>query len=1432
MMHARRYLLLPFILCLPLACGGPAKRSPTGGSAVATVRVIRAEVTATAAGGASALVGSEQRLNAGTRVSTRSGRAWVEHDAGIRALLGEGSTVRLTEGGLAVEKGVAWVEAPEGPAAELLAGTVAISASHAGLEVRVPAAGPADLYVARGRAEVRLPDRLVLVRAGLRATLTGKDVKLVPEALWDDWTGGLAWPAPDVPSAPAGMGAIGARTPGSEGEATFPLAVRRLEVKARIDRDLVMTTVDQTFFNPASEDLEGVYRVRVPEGATLHAFCIDREVHGLPKLTCGYVKEKQMARTDYQAQVYVGSTDDPALLEWEAPGRYQARIYPIPAGASRRVVILYSEWLRRDPSARRWAYPMGGAGSAAPLIQEFSLEVDVGESGATAVEAGMGALTEGSRVVLHRSDFQPRADFVLALRGGDQTRPAMAYSSAEMTKEEGRYLMLRLRPEELERSGARTPLDLVIVVDTSAETDPTELQLSRTVVDSLLRHLGPGDRVAVVGADLGLHQPGGGKVALTEVTPAATEKLLENLAREGVGGATDLGAVLTDAAGLLQGGRGGAVVYVGDGLPTVGELQAEPLLLRLNRLPVPVRLYGVAIGPESNLALLDTLAERQGGLALRVTDRAQAGAAALQLVAHANRPIMAKVKVELGPRAERVFPADPVCAVAGQELEILARLRGLPPESVIVTGWYQGQEVRHQYAVKTTQLKDQGELRRRWAAARLRQLIASGAGREEVAELGTRFGLITEHTSIYVPSAREMTESDEHRKQVEAAGKVLQAELDRRQARAREMKNEKRKGGGKAATRSVSKSAPAEAADKKLQEAELKEESRDAMSDEMSADRPASMSAPEPRASDDERSADTTARSARPRAALEGFRADFQAAPPPAPGSPPRTTGAGATGRVHSGEGFGLGGGGGGAGIGRGKDNGLRRPARMKLKADAAAAPPDAAAKLTPPARGYKRGGFGGESSGHSPGMLSTLSGMTDGLGRLADDEDQAKAKQHVPKHCSPASQQALELRVLLWKERLRKRGAAEVWLDALRHCEARSWRERRTLLGHILNSMGSIEAMARFATGQRRWLGYGELAYLKRAIFARIRNANDLRVANAAFYPGGGSDWAEVLTLLARQKTEAEKIREVLALLVAYPRDVRLKLFALDLLKGAKRYAEAERLCEEVSGNPYADAQLRSAAGEYWARRGQTERAKRLFSEIVEFRPTDPLARRRLGDLYRAFGWYEEAYRQYVTLAALTPADSSVLLLMALAAAGAGRVDEALRLEERVAQSAAGSGGAARWALLWTTVRLAQLRADARTRKDDKQLMELLGRTRRSGVLANARPVRAILTWSHPEADLELWGAHPGWRPQRADELAPQFGIEAFGVRKVEKGTYTFEVRRVGRLKQRTLEAQLLVLWDEGETTEHLQVIPLSFKPETRTVRVTAAERRAQVVP
>ena len=49
------------------------------------------------------------------------------------------------------------------------------------------------------------------------------------------------------------------------------------DVKVRIDGYLAVTEIEQTFFNPRSEYLEGVYAVRLPESAILESFAVGTE---------------------------------------------------------------------------------------------------------------------------------------------------------------------------------------------------------------------------------------------------------------------------------------------------------------------------------------------------------------------------------------------------------------------------------------------------------------------------------------------------------------------------------------------------------------------------------------------------------------------------------------------------------------------------------------------------------------------------------------------------------------------------------------------------------------------------------------------------------------------------------------------------------------------------------------------------------------------------------------------------------------------------------------------------------------------------------------------------------------------------------------------------------------------------------------------------
>jgi len=1447
------------LLTGPQGCGnGAASSASAAQGTLATLTPIRGTVNIDEES-----VGALGRVMSGATVSVAArsegsdgGLARLVLDQGATFLLDQGatlvgvdpSTVELQAGRVLVEVG-----AGDPAVIETARGTLRWTDGAASVTVE---GGRIEAYVVRGEVSYALPANADVttaprgvVRAGEMLVLSEGQAPLVrAETLFSDWTGGLLSTGPSSQSFAPGMGVLEARVPDEVGLSRWPLSIRRLDVRVEVIGELAITEVEEEFFNPASETVEGLYRLRVPEGAVLQRFAVDRN----GQMVDGFVREQAQARAAYEAQVYRGSTDDPALLEWDAPGSYRARIYPIAPGEVRRITIRYAEWLRpaEDGGRRIYRYPMGG-GTRAPHVQEFSFQANVGRAEATEVRAGMGAVVQAGRVELRRSDFRPHADLFMELTPRDESQMAYRAPHHAPTRAPGSrvivgeaderdywYMPLHLpetlfRPESSEATAEG--IDLVIVADVSAGTDRAELELGRSVVESIASHLGPHDRVSIVSADLAIRGviEGADAMALGAPTRERIDQLLNGLARLPAGGATDLGGAIAQAASLLDPARQGAVVYVGDGAPTVGELGAEGLVEHLLELPRPVRLYAVGVGREANLDLLSAISHG-GGLAMRVEGREGAADATLSILEHVARPILQRVTVELGNGIENVFPRVPVDVAMGDVLDVAGRVRDMPPTSLIVRGLRNGQPFEEHLDVRTVATDEDADLRLRWANERLRQLLLSGARREEVAELGTRYGLITPYTSYYVPSAREMASGMYGALQHVPLLTPREAEDDTLATAvlAIALGPLSLMGCGRADA-PLGQPTPASSV------APMNEYGIEALGeqavDPVIAARVAEMEpAPEMARGPALPSASSAPMAApAPTMPTSGANIDDRLAGTidPSPSEPADLSG------TEIGDSFGYGGlaaqgtgrGGGGSGegtiglgdfgtIGHGASSGTGSGygASAGAPRTTRARPPDTDRRER---RSLRREAANAEESEQQRVVERTT--ITTII--------TTNAVSHQRSRCSDASRNSLEDRTSLWRERLTQTDNVSSWIETYREagqrCEIASGRDRRSFLEAMLDRAGSLPRMVSVYS----YLPDASArSFFRGAILRRVRTADDLRLVRNAFGLGSGTDWNLVEQVLTRATTPAARIRALRQLVQQTPGSFELQLRLLEELEAQNHVAEAVRLAERLRTDPLADPGVRTAIGELYLRLGREDDARRTFSEIVEFQPMDELARRRLGDLYRAHGWYEDAYRQYETLVSIRPDDPTALLLLAQAAAGAGRVDEALRLEQRVMETSAqgAQDGLARVAALWSSVRFAELRKAARTGGSEEQLQALGMRMRRSGVLRTAGAMRVSLVWSHPDANLGLWAAHPGLSLTRPDDLYSELGIEAFDVAEQEAMPYRIEVRRNVRDRLGTIEGRLIVVWNEGQVDEQIEIIPLSFDAEHRALAWTISGR------
>jgi Flp pilus assembly protein TadD len=404
--------------------------------------------------------------------------------------------------------------------------------------------------------------------------------------------------------------------------------------------------------------------------------------------------------------------------------------------------------------------------------------------------------------------------------------------------------------------------------------------------------------------------------------------------------------------------------------------------------------------------------------------------------------------------------------------------------------------------------------------------------------------------------------------------------------------------------------------------------------------------------------------------------------------------------------------------------------------------------------------------------------------------------------------------------------GAVNVYNEARRACEIPGWPDRVALLRLILAHVRGVDEQIALYHAFRR--DSGARGYVRDSLLRTLARSGELGRASSI-----GLTRLDATTLtaaLAHATTPQERLNVLRLLARRYPDDLELSLLLLDAATAANDAAEVRRVASRLRDDPRTDARVRTALGEALLGIHEDAEARRAFSEIVEFAPDDPWARKRLGDIALAHGWANEAYRQYQTLAAQLNDAPEILLRLAWAARAANRLDEALRLAERVTtQTAPGTGGtiseaAAAW--IATELSLASTRPDV----SRESLAALRQRWRRSPAARSAGAVRVVLRWMHPDDEGELWVAGSGEPLRRGDLVASLVPLETT-VWAEEPDALRVEVRRGGGSRPRG-DAEVIVLWHEGTDHEQVAHQAVHFDPEHSRFSFDARNGSLTAVP
>src|SRR2546427_565913 len=150
-----------------------------------------------------------------------------------------------------------------------------------------------------------------------------------------------------------------------------PLEVTRHQASVRIHDQFAATSIEQEFYNPNDQRIEGTFLFPVPKGAQIKKFTM--EIDGRPV-------EAELLSADKARGIYediVRKLRDPALLEYAGGDLFKVRIFPIEPNSRKRLTLSYSQLLKSDSGLVNFLFPLNTERFSAKPLKNVSLKIQL-----------------------------------------------------------------------------------------------------------------------------------------------------------------------------------------------------------------------------------------------------------------------------------------------------------------------------------------------------------------------------------------------------------------------------------------------------------------------------------------------------------------------------------------------------------------------------------------------------------------------------------------------------------------------------------------------------------------------------------------------------------------------------------------------------------------------------------------------------------------------------------------------------------------------------------------------------------------------------------------------------------------------------------------------------------------------------------------------
>ena len=541
-----------------------------------------------------------------------------------------------------------------------------------------------------------------------------------------------------------------------------PLSVKYHHVKVEIVNQVAKTSVDQVFVNHFGRDIEGTYIFPVPEGASVSDFAM---YVGNERVK-GEILDSREARRIYED--IVRRMRDPGLLEYIGRNLFRARVFPIPARGEKRVQISYTEVLKSDGGLVKVLYPLNTERFSRDPLDNVSISVRV-ESPVPILNVyspshKVSVSKDGpgrALVGYEEKGVRPDKDFLVYY---SLSKDDVGLSFMNWEGPEGGYFMLLASPRFAAPGERLVNKRIVLVLDSSGSMSGTKIRQAKEAARFVLNHLDRGDEFTLVDFDDGV----------TAYSPALVPATAENVgtaikfvdAIEDSGG-TNINDALLAALSRMRGGeRPNYVLFLTDGLPTVGTTETADILRNIERANSHrSRVFVFGVGNDVNTELLDRISSDHRGTSVYIGEDENLEVAVSSFYEKISSPLLADLAVTFkGIETNHVYPRALPDLFKGSQLVFVGKYTGRGPVSVVLTGKSGRDEKR--FVLESRALAGGNQfnfLPRLWATRRIGYLLEEirlrGSNHElveEIRRLGLKYGIVTPYTSFLVTEREAM----------------------------------------------------------------------------------------------------------------------------------------------------------------------------------------------------------------------------------------------------------------------------------------------------------------------------------------------------------------------------------------------------------------------------------------------------------------------------------------------------------------------------------------------------------------------------------------------------------------------------------------------------------------------------------------------------